>query len=198
MDTDYFQIDVAFNRVTGTVVRNSKQSLKPDTGIPDLPEEWLINPDLTPVIGVPEKYWKINVEGTGLASMDVNEKAVVDAAELAAMKSSRYQQIWSKTKKLIGNHFEYESKSYAFPDVIEILTLQALVAAEPAPDPFPLICIQAADGTFLELTTQLEVQAYWGVMMSSLIQHKTDESTLIHDVRIAVDVLEVNAVVDNR
>lgn len=41
------------------------------------PSEWLINPDLSAVEGIPRKYWKL--VGYGLEEMTPAEKAAVDA-----------------------------------------------------------------------------------------------------------------------
>jgi hypothetical protein len=50
---------------------------------PDFPVgDWVINPDLSPVSGVPAKYWKLT--GDVLSEMSQAEKDAVDAAELAA------------------------------------------------------------------------------------------------------------------
>lgn len=45
--------------------------------------DWVINPDLTPVVGVPQKYWKLT--GDILSEMTQPEKDAVDAAEAAAV-----------------------------------------------------------------------------------------------------------------
>lgn len=51
---------------------------------PDFDElEWIINPDLTAVEGVPPCYWVI--EGDAVREMTVEEKAIYDAAHVAVV-----------------------------------------------------------------------------------------------------------------
>jgi len=51
---------------------------------PDFPVlDWVINPDLTAVVGVPQKYWKLT--GDIVSEMTQPEKDAVDAAEAAAV-----------------------------------------------------------------------------------------------------------------
>jgi hypothetical protein len=45
-------------------------------------EQWIINPDMSAVVGQPAKYWEISGDTVGL--MDAGERAAVDAAELVA------------------------------------------------------------------------------------------------------------------
>jgi len=44
--------------------------------------DWVINPDMSAVAGVPRKYWKLT--GDAVLPMDAAERAAVDAAEAAA------------------------------------------------------------------------------------------------------------------
>lgn len=51
---------------------------------PDYPiGDWVINPDLSGVVGVPQKYWKLT--GDVVSEMTQPEKDAVDAAEAAAV-----------------------------------------------------------------------------------------------------------------
>jgi hypothetical protein len=46
---------------------------------PDYPEEtWLINPDLSQVAGVPQKYWKYDSQSNSIIEMTSEEKAIID------------------------------------------------------------------------------------------------------------------------
>jgi hypothetical protein len=59
--------------------RTTKQYIR-SVNTPDYPDiDWLINPDLSSVISIPSKYWKI--EGDLVVEMNSEEKAAVDAAE---------------------------------------------------------------------------------------------------------------------
>lgn len=66
-------------------------------------KDWLINPDLTPVAGVPQKYWKVVVDA--VAVMDDAEKAVVDANVLQSTIDQVVAQFTYDINKYISTHY---------------------------------------------------------------------------------------------
>lgn len=75
------------------------------------PAEWIINPDLTILETVPLKYCKVS--GEFIVEMSTLEKAAVDAAELAAVKSLAINQVCSTREAKIeyGAGPEYPAAS---------------------------------------------------------------------------------------
>lgn len=79
---------------------------------PDYPvSEWIINPDLTALASVPQKYWKVS--GDLVIEMTPAEKAVVDAAELAAYKTKTVTDVCNARERKIdyGQGAEYPAGS---------------------------------------------------------------------------------------
>jgi hypothetical protein len=75
-----------------TVVNRTTAKVIYSVNTPDYPPaEWLINPDLSALSNVPQKYWK--VASDSVVEMTAQEKSAVDAALLAA----RRDQIEAKT-----------------------------------------------------------------------------------------------------
>lgn len=73
-----------FNRITKQLIQS--------VNTPDYPESsWIVNPDLSWLENVPQKYWK--VVGDSVVEMSAAEKTAVDAALLAV----RRDQIEAKT-----------------------------------------------------------------------------------------------------
>ena len=73
------------------VKRTTKQYLK-SVNTPDYPTvDWIINPDLSALAGVPTKYWTIT--GDVITEMTQGEKDAVDAAETAAQLAVFKQQL---------------------------------------------------------------------------------------------------------
>lgn len=73
---------------------------------PDYPVvDWIINPDLSGVVGVPKKYWKIT--GDVVSEMNQAEKDVVDAALLPGQKVAKKESIRQQ-----GDDF-IEGRSYS-------------------------------------------------------------------------------------
>lgn len=64
--------------------RTTRQFLS-SANTPDYPvEDWIINPDMGSVVGVPQKYWVIT--GDVVSEMDQAAKDVVTAAEVQAQE----------------------------------------------------------------------------------------------------------------
>ncbi len=70
-----------------TVVNRATKELRTSVNTPDFnPIDWIINPDLSGVAGVPSKYW--NIVGDIVSEMSQGEKDAVNAAEAAALTAS--------------------------------------------------------------------------------------------------------------
>lgn len=69
----------AIHRRTGQFIRNVRS--------PGLTSrDWLVNPDLSGVEGVPQRYWK--VDGNRVVAMSRAERAAVDAGDGAALRQA--------------------------------------------------------------------------------------------------------------
>lgn len=76
---------------------------------PDYPtEQWIINPDLSNVVGVDIKYWVI--EGDAVREMTDAEK---DAAYLEEFRTAKMAEIDGKTNELISEGFTYDNKVFS-------------------------------------------------------------------------------------
>jgi len=74
-----------FNRITKQLITSVNT---PDYSVLD----WVVNPDLSALENVPQKYWKVS--GDSVIEMTAQEKSAVDAALLTV----RRDQIEAKTK----------------------------------------------------------------------------------------------------
>jgi hypothetical protein len=69
------------------VIHKTTLEYRPSVNTPDFPTEtWLHNPDMSAVIGVLQRYWKI--AGSAVIEMTVPEKSAVDAALASAALAS--------------------------------------------------------------------------------------------------------------
>ena len=76
---------------------------------PDYPVvDWVINPDLSGVIGIPVKYWKIT--GDVVSEMDQSEKDAVDAVLLPGQKTTKKDSLRVEGDQLITNQSYSEGK----------------------------------------------------------------------------------------
>lgn len=75
------------------------------------PAEWLINPDLTAVFGLPHKYWKL--DGDSVVGMTLEERDALSLSELDTLKQTLVDQIDIEVEKRIhgGEGFEWPPSS---------------------------------------------------------------------------------------
>lgn len=70
---------------------NRPTDYRPIANTPDFPTaDWFINPDISAVAGVDQKYWNLDNPTT---EMDAAAKAVVDAAQQAAQVTSSHEEL---------------------------------------------------------------------------------------------------------
>lgn len=167
---------------------------------PDFPtSDWIINPDLSGVSGVPQKYWK--VVGDTVVEMDAAEKAVVDAALLPQAKEAKIAEIDTRTAELIDQGFEWPPAS----GIIHSFSLEAqanLLGLELARnDPalvYPVVWNSKDDGATTSLADATEVHGFYLTALATKRAH-LDSGTLLKDqVRAALTIAEVDAVIDPR
>lgn len=84
--------------------RTTLQSLT-SVNTPDYDEaEWLVNPDLSALDGVPRKYWK--VVGDAVVEMDATEKESVDAVELLVAKLEKVYAMKDTLTAYVARHYD--------------------------------------------------------------------------------------------
>jgi len=106
------------------VLHRTTLEYKKSVNTPDYPEvDWVLDPDLSNVAGVPTKFWKLS--GNVVTEMSLDEKDVV---YLASNKAARYNAVDFRTTQLIEAGFTYASKSFSLsgPAQLNWLTLQAI------------------------------------------------------------------------
>jgi len=85
-----------------TVLHRTNKEVLYSVNTPDYSDvDWIINPDLVYVLGVPKKYWKIT--GDVVSEMNQSEKDIVDAALLPQTKIDRKNFLRTSADNLIIN-----------------------------------------------------------------------------------------------
>lgn len=93
-----------------TVLNRTTKVLLTSVNTPDFDVvDWIINPNLAAVAGVPVIYWKI--AGDNVSEMSQPEKDAVDAADLPAYKQEVIAAIDAETERRIALGFEYPASS---------------------------------------------------------------------------------------
>lgn len=182
-----------------TVVKRSDCKTLYSVHTPDYPSaSWIINPDLTAVISVPAKYWKINPDDT-VTEMTQPEKDTVEnvPSTLASTKLIRYGEIDSKTGSLIAVGFAFDGKTFSLSGNAQkkILATETADVHNWITYPHDMAAIDNDKHILLDsVETKNFVKAAWDhvatQIQSGLILKKS-----IFD---AVDKAAVDAVVDTR
>jgi len=81
------------------------------TELPGDPADWLVQPDLSALEGVPKRYWKL--VGESVMEMTAEEKAAVDAAELAGAKRARIALLRDEADAFVAGVYPSSTRELA-------------------------------------------------------------------------------------
>lgn len=83
-----------------TVINRTTAQLLFSVNTPDFPTtDWLINPDLTAVMGVPHEYWKVS--GDTVVEMSQSEKDEVDAVLIVSEKKAKIDAYYYEATRIV-------------------------------------------------------------------------------------------------
>lgn len=178
--------------MASVIKKTAPYTYHPSVNTPDYPEaDWLRNPDLSGVAGVPQKLWKVDAG------------AVVpypEPEQLAVLKPEKIAAIEAKTASLIGGGFEYPAASGTMYSLgvdarIEIIAMKQAKANELSyPVPFT-----SQDGTVnASLANAAEVDTFYATAFGRYQAIKAAGGLLKAQVAAATTIAELDAVVDNR
>ena len=145
------------------VLNRATKELLTSVNTPDYgPAQWIINPDLSQVLDVPVKYWKVS--GDLVTEMSAEEKAIVDGVDLPAYKQAKISTIDAKTSELIMAGFPFGGENFSMSEPAQrnwtgmgtVLALGLL--------PFPLPISTVDEGTFI-LNDQTHCLQFLGAYM---------------------------------
>ena len=150
----------------GTVVNKTTLEIFYSINTPEYPTvDWLINPDLSALSSVPNKYWKIS--GSTVVEMTQAEKDQVDLDNLPDYKQNRYNEIDLKTQSLIAAGFTYDSQT--FSSSANAQSNWNTMHSEEAEFTWPLE-ISTLDSNTYSLT-QANIHAFWTACKDSINGH---------------------------
>lgn len=167
-----------------------------DDGTGDLGPDYLRNPDLSAVAGVPQSRWV--VDGDAVRAPNEQELAAFVAAELAAAKAVKLEAINAKTGQLIESGsvvVNGVSISTALTNQVSLQALDTLVAKGIATFPHE---ISATDGTSYTITSSADFVRIAGIVATFVMTTKAAGRALRAQVLAAETVEAVAAVEDNR
>lgn len=160
------------------------------------PAEWIVNPDLSEVAGVPQSRWII--DGDSIRPPDTGETEAFDAADLAAAKETKIAAINAKTGQLIEAGsviINGVSISTALTNQVSLQAIDALVAKGLTTWPQP---ISAIDGTSYAIISLNDFNRVAGIVATFVMTTKAAGRTLRAQVLAADSIAAVAAVEDSR
>lgn len=157
-------------------------------------EDWIINPDLSGVVGVPTKY--IKIVGDSVLKMTQPEKDVVDTANLPTLKTQRYAEIDTKTEELIAKGFTYSSSVFSLSANAQITCLGLVERKDSLTYPVDINLLD--DSSKVSLADATAMQAFFDAAQAQIRTHLDNGTTLKQSIRDAADTATVNLVVDSR
>lgn len=172
--------------------RTTKEYIE-SANTPEYPEsEWIINPDLSNVQGVPNKYWKIT--GDIVTEMSSTEK---DAVFLDDAKETKKSQVDSRTGQLISQGFVYGGSVFSLSEVAQLNWVGLNHADVKAVISYPLAISTKDDGEYL-LTSAVDVTQFFMTGVGVKKAHLDSGRDLKILISQAETLAELDAIVDNR
>ena len=177
------------NRTTKTLLRS--------VNTPNYPTaQWIIDPDLSAVSGVPVEEWVI--EGDAVRAMTTAEK---DAQLLTVVQQRKYAQIDVRTRELIAQGFEFPAasgqifslSSEAQRNIHWMETSRDLLEFT-----YPVSWNTLDDAGVLSISDSATAHNFFLAALSAYRGHLDSGTDLKDSVRAAITIAAVNAVVDSR
>ena len=73
--------------------------------------DWIVNPDLSSVEGIEQKYWKVS--GNDIIEMNQSEKDSVDSHKVDLARDKRMKETDVTTQSLIDNGFTFDGETFS-------------------------------------------------------------------------------------
>ena len=160
--------------------------------------EYLLQPDLTNVVNVEQKFWK--VDGDSVVEMSQTEKDAVLAQELADLKIERLHEIDVNTSELIGEGFQYDGHNFSLSQEAQlnwnsIFTLMLEGTIPPEAD-YEISTKDPDNDSYI--LTPLMRQGFFGLAFTSVSNIIKAGRVIRQQIKHANTIEEVNSIVDNR
>jgi hypothetical protein len=183
-----------------TVVHKTTFQILSSVNTPDFdPAQWLVNPDLTALDGVPTKYWKLS--GNAVIEMTQTEKDAVDAANLPEVKRERYADIDLRTAELIEGGFEFPPASGLIFSLSDHAQSNLLGMKTMLSDPaftYPVEWNLKDDSSVFSIPDEATAASFYATAVGTVRAHLDSGTAIKSQIRAATSEAEVAAVTDPR
>lgn len=157
------------------------------------PADWIINPDMSGVAGVPSQYWKIT--GDTVSEMSAAEK---DAACLSDVKAAKCAAIDARTSELIAQGFTYDSKTFSLSIEAQAKMAGVQQVKDNVAVTYPIVWNNIDDTDTVSLADAAALEAFYLAGVGAYRTHADSGTALKDQVRAASTVAAVEAITDSR
>lgn len=174
---------------------------------PDYDGYMIINPDLSSISGVEQKYWVVNDwtydEGSNtydgyVEEMTQAEKDAVDDDDLPTLKAKRYAEIDARTNELIAQGFTFDGYVFSLSQNAQV-RLMGINQVRSRPEiQYPIKWNNKNDTLALDIVDEDELLDMFMTAFDTYRDHVDSGTDLKDLIRDAEDADAVNAIVDNR
>ncbi len=177
-----------------TADANGIYELLTSANTPDyLVADWIHNPDLSALTGVPKSRWI--VVGDTVREMTAAEQ---DINILSSVKASKLLAIDARTDALIASGFVYSSKTFSLSLPAQIKMNGSHMVRDDPSFTYPVIWNTMDDNDTISLADSAALDAFYLTALGTVRSHLDSGTALKDQARAAVTVAVINAIVDNR
>ena len=175
------------------VTREYKRSVHtPDFSTVD----WIINPDLSNVSNVPEKYWKIS--GDDVVEMSLGEKEDVDNADLITYKATKFSDIDRRTDELISQGFVFNQMQFSLSGPAQARMMGINQIRDDSAVIYPIRWNNIDDTDYYDIPNAETFRNFYLAGVGAYRSFVDSGTELKNSVRAATTPAEVDAVIDSR
>jgi hypothetical protein len=177
-------------------LNKATKQFREDDGTGQARENELKNPDVSAVAGIPQSRWIVS--GETLRAPNEQEIAAFDAADLAAAKQTKIDQINTKTASIIESGsvvINGVAISTALTNQVSLQGIDSIVSKGLATFPQP---ISATNGVVYSIASQTDLDRIGGLVATFVMTTKAAGRALRLQVLDCATLSQVAAVEDNR
>lgn len=181
------------------VLNRSTMTFIKSVNTPDYdPAEWLINPDLSAVAGVPVKYWKIDANDN-VVEMTQAEKDAVDSSLLPSVQQELIKQIDAEAENRIhnGQGFEWPPTSgqyFSLSANAQTKWVGLMVSKDFLT--YPLVVPTSDDNVFYSVADATEAQNMYLTASDTIKTLLGEATTAKQNVKAATTIADAQAAAD--
>jgi hypothetical protein len=160
------------------------------------PVVWLVTTNVSAIQNISQEYWKIT--GDVLGEMTQAEKDVVDATNLPASKTIRFNQVDQRTGELIAQGYTFSGKVFSLSENAQTNILALYTTKDHTALIYPISYSTINDTEGFSVVDAATVEQMYLTALGTK-RSRLDSGTALKDqIRAAATKAVLDAIIDNR